>query len=174
MAYYNIRSGSTMYLDLIKEDNEIRAKGVAAKVLAKWKSQGGRRHIEGSYGPPVKPEVSRAAVALATSTSTSTSSSSSSSSGGGGGSSGVDLILVTSSLSSTTISSAPAAAAATANVTVPPPHLGNVKSEFLAPPGAPLGPNDTGSHTDTAADYYGAGSSDHFDEYGESEGNYIH
>ena len=39
-----------MYLDHIQEDNEIRAKGVVAKALAKWKSQGGRRHIEGSYG----------------------------------------------------------------------------------------------------------------------------
>ena len=43
-----------MYLDHIKEDNEIRAKSIVAKIIAKWKSQGGRRHIEGSYGPPVR------------------------------------------------------------------------------------------------------------------------
>lgn len=43
-----------MYLDHIKEDNEIRAKAIVAKIMAKWKSQGGRRHIEGSYGPPVR------------------------------------------------------------------------------------------------------------------------
>jgi hypothetical protein len=49
MAFYNIRSDSTMYLDLIKEVNEIRAKGVVAKVLAEWKSLGCRRHIKGSY-----------------------------------------------------------------------------------------------------------------------------
>ena len=111
-----------MYLDLIKEDNEIRAKGVAAKVLAKWKSQGGRRHIAGSYGPPVKMEIPRSAVDLPPS----------SSSGGGGGGS-VDLVSVTSSLSSTTISSAPTPAAA-ATVTVPPPYLANIKFEFPAPP----------------------------------------
>lgn len=50
MAYYNVGSDTIMYLDHIPEDNEIRAKGIAAKALAKWKSQGGRRHIEGSYG----------------------------------------------------------------------------------------------------------------------------
>lgn len=44
-----------MYLDHIQEDNEIRAKGVVSKALAKWKSQGGRRHIEGSYGVSGKP-----------------------------------------------------------------------------------------------------------------------
>jgi hypothetical protein len=165
MAYYNIRSGSTMYLDLIKEDNEIRAKGVAAKVLAKWKSQGGRRHIEGSYGPPVKPEMSRAAMAPPPSSSTSVV----------GGSSGVDLMSVTSSLSSTIMSSAtPPVGTATLSVTLPPPHLGNIKSEFLAPPSAPLGSNHTGTTTDSAADIYGAGSSDHFEEYGESEGDYNH
>ena len=46
-----------MYLDHIPEDNEIRAKGIAAKALAKWKSQGGRRHIEGSYGVAGAPVV---------------------------------------------------------------------------------------------------------------------
>jgi hypothetical protein len=162
-----------MYLDLIKEDNEIRAKGVAAKVLAKWKSQGGRRHIEGSYGPPVKPEMSRAAMTLPPSSTTSTTSSSSGSVVGG--SSGVDLVSVTGSLSSTIMSSAtPPVGTATVSVTVPPSHLGNIKSEFLAPPSAPLGSNHTGTPTDSAADTYGSGSSDHFEEYGESEGDYNH
>ena len=55
MAYYNVGSNTIMYLDHIPEDNEIRAKGLAAKALAKWKSQGGRRHIEGSYGVSGKP-----------------------------------------------------------------------------------------------------------------------
>ena len=133
-----------MYLDLIKEDNEIRAKGVAAKVLAKWKSQGGRRHIAGSYGPPVKMEIPRSAVDLPPS----------SSSGSGGGGGGVDLVSVTSSLSSSTISSAPPpATAATVSVTVvPPPYLANIKFEFPAPP----------SRAET---------SDQFVEYGESERN---
>ena len=132
-----------MYLDLIKEDNEIRAKGVAAKVLAKWKSQGGRRHIAGSYGPPVKMEIPRSAVDLPP------SSSSGGGGGGGGGGGSVDLVSVTSSLSSTTISSAPTPAAA-ATVTVPPPYLANIKFEFPAPPSR-------------------AESSDQFVEYGESE-----
>lgn len=55
MAYYNVGSDTIMYLDHIPEDNEIRAKGLAAKALAKWKGQGGRRHIEGSYGVSGKP-----------------------------------------------------------------------------------------------------------------------
>jgi hypothetical protein len=55
MAYYNIMSDTIMYLDHIQEDNEIRAKGVVSKALALWKSQGGRRHIEGSYGVSDKP-----------------------------------------------------------------------------------------------------------------------
>lgn len=138
-----------MYLDLIKEDNEIRAKGVAAKVLAKWKSQGGRRHIAGSYGPPVKMEIPRSAVDLPPSS----SSGGGSSGGGGSGGGGVDLVSVTSSLSSTTISSAPppaAAATVTVTVTVPPPYLANIKFEFPAPPSR-------------------AESSDQFVEYGESE-----
>ena len=48
-------SDTIMYLDHIQEDNEIRAKGVVSKALAMWKSQGGRRHIEGSYGVSGKP-----------------------------------------------------------------------------------------------------------------------
>jgi hypothetical protein len=131
-----------MYLDLIKEDNEIRAKGVAAKVLAKWKSQGGRRHIAGSYGPPVKMEIPRSAVDLPPS----------SSSGSGSGSGGVDLVSVTSSLSSSTISSAPPPAVAATVTVVPPPYLANIKFEFPAPPSR-------------------AESSDQFVEYGESERN---
>lgn len=165
-----------MYLDLIKEGSEVRAKGVATKVLAKWRSQGGRRHIEGSYGPPVKAEVSRAAVALPP-----PSSSSSSSSGGGSG--GVDLMSVTSSLSNTTISSAPlplAAATVSIPVTVPPLHLGNIKSEVIPPPRTPSGLSDphvgpgTDTDTDTAADINRDEPSDQFEEYGESEGNYNH
>lgn len=79
MSYYNVRSGSTMYLDHIKEDNEIRAKSIVAKIIAKWKSQGGRRHIEGSYGPPVrtvKAEQSSSAVGVSGSNTVKTSSSS--------------------------------------------------------------------------------------------------
>jgi hypothetical protein len=55
MAFYNIMSDTIMYLDHIQEDNEIRAKRVVSKALAMWKSQGGRRHIEGSYGVSGQP-----------------------------------------------------------------------------------------------------------------------
>ena len=67
-----------MYLDHIKEDNEIRAKSIVAKIMAKWKSQGGRRHIEGSYGPPVR--TVRAEPSSSSSSSSSGSASASNSS----------------------------------------------------------------------------------------------
>ena len=56
MAYYNIKSGSTMHLDQIQDSNEVMAKKVAADAVKKWKSQQGvRRHVEGSYGDSGQP-----------------------------------------------------------------------------------------------------------------------
>ena len=51
MAYYNVKSGSTVYLDLLPVKNEIDAGKLLKSVTAFWATSGARRYISGSYGP---------------------------------------------------------------------------------------------------------------------------
>ena len=51
MAYYNVKSGSTVYLDLLPVKNEIDAGKLLKNVSAFWATSGARRYISGSYGP---------------------------------------------------------------------------------------------------------------------------
>ena len=51
MAYYNVKSGSTVYLDLLPVKNEIDAGKLLKSVTSFWETSGARRYISGSYGP---------------------------------------------------------------------------------------------------------------------------
>ena len=57
MAYYNVKSGSTVYLDLLPVKNEIDAGKLLKSVTAFWATSGARRYISGSYGPGPGPGV---------------------------------------------------------------------------------------------------------------------
>ena len=57
MAYYNVKSGSTVYLDLLPVKNEIDAGKLLKNVSAFWATSGARRYISGSYGPSTSPST---------------------------------------------------------------------------------------------------------------------